>query len=369
MEIENQKNENQLRITFVLGSLTAGGAEKVASFLMNSLHKQGHKISLISRIGAEEDFFPVPESVKRIVLGGEGESANKWLGLLKNVFYVSRLRKALKSTRPDVVISFLTRPNIYTILASRFLECSVIVSERNDTKRQKHGWPWHKLRKRLYKYADVVTANSQAALDGMVDYVTDDKLVFIPNPVIIPGKIAKPDQSKVILNVGRLEKVKNQQVIMDAFGLSDIYKQGWRLEFLGDGSERKNLLQYKNELHLGDNIHFAGLVKNIQDYYSKAGIFILASDFEGTPNALLEAMAQGLPSIVSDSLPGAVDLIGDDCGLVFRHGSSEDLSAKMSALINSAELRKEMGINARKKVGKFSPDSVFCIWNDIINGP
>lgn len=360
--------KSKANITFILGSLTAGGAEKVASFLIDSLQNAGCKVSLVSRRGSEADFFTIPDSINRIVLGGEGESGNKLVGLMKNVLYVARLRKALKRTNPDVVISFLTRPNIYTILATRFMNCRVVISERNDTTRQTHDWPWGRLRRKLYSYADVITANSQIALDGMAEYVPGEKMVLIPNPVEVPQGRAVFDQSKRILNVGRLEKVKNQRLIIDAFGKTKLHETGWSLDFLGEGSDVEPLEVYKNQTEFSDHITFHGLVKNIETWYQNAALFVLASDYEGTPNALLEAMASGLPSIVSDSLPGAVELIGTECGLVFRHGSVEDLSQKIALLSDSPELRKTMGEKARKRVEEFSPDRVFQLWSRILTG-
>lgn len=367
MVIENSAHKKSLKITFVMGSLTAGGAEKVASFLMSNFDQNGHKVSLITRHGRDEDFFSVPDSIKRIVLGGEGESANKWVGLIKNVAYIAQLRKALKNTKPDVVISFLTRPNVYTILATRFMNCRMIISERNDTTRQKHEWPWHELRKKMYQYADVVTANSREALEGMKAYVPKGKLKLVANPVVTPKEGADPANSKIILNVGRLEKVKNQRFIMEAFAKTNLPNDGWSLAIAGDGSEAESLTDFKNNLDCKEYIHLAGMVKNIDTFYRKAGFFVLASNFEGTPNALLEAMSHGLPSLVSDSLPGAVELIGEDCGVVFQHGSLDDFSKKMVALAQSPQKRTVLGENARERVQEFTPDKIIDSWNRIIS--
>src|SRR5690554_5438085 len=96
------------KITFVLGGLIGGGAEKVASSLISEWINRGYKITLITRLGPETDFFSVPESVNRVVLGGEGMSSNKMVALLKNIPFIWRLRRELKKAGYPIVVSFLT---------------------------------------------------------------------------------------------------------------------------------------------------------------------------------------------------------------------------------------------------------------------
>src|SRR5690625_6721853 len=93
-----------------------------------------------------------------------------------------RLRKNNKSPNSHIVISFLTKTNIHTLLALKGSRARIIISERNDTTRQDYPWPWHQLRKLLYKNATFVTANSEIALDGMKSYVPHEKLKVLPNP-------------------------------------------------------------------------------------------------------------------------------------------------------------------------------------------
>lgn len=357
------------KITFVLGGLAGGGAERVASLLIKYWHQDGYHITLISRRGPENDFFEVPDNLKRITLGGEGASANKITALLKNIPYVLRLRKAIKQADGEIVISFLTKTNIHTILACRGLGKKVVISERNDTTRQDYPWPWPTLRKWIYKHADVVTANSSIALKGMKSYVPNEKLVCVPNPVIMPDSFAVPDQSQLMLNVGRLVPQKRQELILEAFFFLPIkHQKSWTCEILGDGKEKNNLLQLAGKFEITHRVKLHGLVDNPSQYYKEAGIFILASDYEGTPNVLLEAMAHGLPCIVSDSLPGALKYVEDGAsGFVFRTGDAKDLSNKIRKLIENSDLRKQLGVEARKRVKVLTPENVMPVWEKIIS--
>lgn len=358
-------------IIFVLGGLSGGGAERVASHLINYWHETGWDITLVIRRGPEEDFYPIPKNLKRHTLGGEGPSANKLIALIKNIPFVWRLRQAIKKEKSPIVISFLTKTNIHTILACIGLGRHVIISERNDTTREDHPFPWPLLRKLTYNFADVVTANSRIALDGMKSYVPDSKLKLVRNPVKIPDQVSQPDHSQIALNVGRLVPQKNQELLIKAVSvLDEKLLDGWSFEILGEGEEEENLKETISELHVEDRILLRGKVKEISDYYKKAGIFVLSSRYEGTPNALLEAMSFGLPPIVSDACPGALEFINHgENGLIFTSGDVKDLSEKMKILMENPAERLAIGRKARETVTQFSSENVMPVWNELIRIP
>ena len=355
-------------ITFILGGLTGGGAERVAVHLITYWVNNGMSVKVITRRGAEKDFFKIPESVDRISLGGEGESSNLFAGLIKNIFYVFKLRKAVKASNSQVIISFLTKQNIYTILAALGLGNKVIISERNDTTRQQFKKPWLLLRKWLYNYADVVTANSDVALDGMQSYVNKDKLKLLPNPVLIPNYPAKPNLSQTVLNAGRLTKAKNQGFLIDAFSQIEKDNCDWKLIIAGRGEEKKNLEKMIKAKGQENCVKLVGQVKDLTSYYQNAAMFVLTSKHEGTPNVLLEAMAYGVPLIVADNLPGALDLIEDNInGFHYREENIEDLKNKITKLMEEPDLRKRMGEAARNSVQKFSIENVDVLWRSVID--
>lgn len=357
-------------VGFVLGGLVSGGAERVASHLIHYWHQQGIEVTLIVGHDESGDFYSVPADLKRIIVSNGSPSNNKLIALLKNIPIVWNLRRALKKTEAQTVISFLTRTNIYTILASIGLKKRVIISERNDTTREEHPWPWPQLRKMLYNYADVVTANSGIALSGMKEYVDGEKLTIVPNPVYLPDKKAVPSGSKTIINVGRLVPQKAQHLLIEALALiEEKRRNGWILNILGVGEEEKKLKNIAAEKRLADNVNFCGLVKDIEREYQKAGIFVLSSIYEGTPNALLEAMSFGLPCIISDTIPGAENLIEDEkTGLFFSSGSAEDLAEKILKLMDNPEYRQQLGTNARNRVKIYSPENVMPVWDKLVMG-
>ena len=357
------------KIVFILGGLVGGGAEKVATTLIRSWNKANYEITVITRLDSKHDVFSLPENVKRISIGDKGESTNKIKALLNNIPIVWKLRKMIKKSEADIVIAFLTKANIHTILASLGLKKKVIISERNDTTRESHPWPWPLLRKFSYKFADYVTANSEVSLNDMKKYVPISKLQLILNPVAIPFEKAKPQSSNVIINVARLEQQKKQHILLQAFAqIENQLSSKWTIDILGEGSERKNLEKLSRKLEITESVHFRGFIKNPENFYRSSAIFVLTSEYEGTPNALLEALAQGLPCIVSDSIPGAFKYVIDGKnGYYFRSGDAIDLKKKLEILLKDPDMRKKFGSNSVMLVKDLNIDKIGSHWLRLFN--
>ncbi|MEX2601287.1 MAG: glycosyltransferase family 4 protein [Balneolaceae bacterium] len=356
-------------ITFVLGGLSGGGAERVAVHLIHEWIRRGRKVNLITMGGEEEDHYPLPGNVHRVVIGRESASGNKWAGLLRNVRQVYRLRKTVQCfPSSPIVLSFLTRINVITILACIGTGKKIVVSERSDTALQNHGWPWHWLREKFYRRADVVTANSIPGLDGMRAYVSGGKLKRVPNPVFLPERRASPGRSTRILHVGRLAPVKQQGLLIEAFGRLKETHPEWSLDILGDGEEREALEREIGHRNLKGRVLLHGHVDDPSDYYHRAALFVLASRYEGSPNALLEAMAHGVPAVVPDNLPGALEFVTDgETGLVYKHGDVKDLAEKMASCMDNQLLRTNLGAAARESVKEYTIDTIADVWDEIFS--
>src|SRR5690606_38629302 len=138
----------------------------------------------------------------------------------------------LKSRFPEVS-SFIASTNILTILASRFLPGRLVISERNDPRRQSFGTAWDALRKLLYRQADVVTANSISALEAMRTYVPEGKLQLAENP--LPSAVLDRDgilREKIIICVARLHPQKAHNRLLEAFARLAARFPQWRLSLV-----------------------------------------------------------------------------------------------------------------------------------------
>jgi GalNAc-alpha-(1->4)-GalNAc-alpha-(1->3)-diNAcBac-PP-undecaprenol alpha-1,4-N-acetyl-D-galactosaminyltransferase len=355
-------------IAVVIDGFGSGGAQRVAAHLIGHWQSVGRDVVAITLKSPKEDFFELPAGVKRIVIAGVRASANPWSALIANIGRIIRLRRALVRANAATVIVFLTPMNVLAILASIGLRLTLAISERNDPQRQDPGIQWRFLRRLLYRFADRITANSAHAVEIMSSYVPRARLAVVRNPVSLPETMADPVSNRIILNVGRLVPQKGQIQILQALSFLDVAAAGWQLNILGDGPLRDELIQQGRGLGIGPIVDLLGNVRDPSPFYKSAGIFVLSSLYEGTPNALLEAMSFGLPCIVSDCLPGALDYVEDGrTGLVYRAGDSRHLAACLQRLMDDASLRKKLGEAARARVAQDSITAVAARWEELLD--
>jgi glycosyltransferase involved in cell wall biosynthesis len=339
-------------VALVIEGLGCGGAQRVAAHLVDGWTGRGRQVALITLRQPDEDFFSVNAGVRRYVIGGVSVSAHAAAALAANAGRVRRLRAAIRASGAQVVVSFVTSTNVLAIAATRGLGVRLVISERNDPARQPIDRAWAMARRATYRLADVVTANSEAAIETMAAYVPARKLAYLANPVVMPRGLADPAGSTTILTVGRLAPQKQHALIVDALALLPSSTE-WRLLVVGDGPEQGRLQTSIRRQGLDARVAFQPPRPDPGAFYRQAGIFVLASAYEGTPNALLEAMAHGVPCAVPDDLPGARALVEDDVtGRVFRSGDTADLARVVTALLGDGQLRARLGTAARSRAAR-----------------
>ena len=351
------------RIVFVLdGGLEGGGAERVATRLINGWVERGVHVTVVSLAGSRNEFYEISDQANRIYLDKIKPHSSFFSKVLHHISNMLKLRDAIRDNNSDVVLSFLTRTNIRVILASLGLGKRIVISERSDLRHQQYKWIWKALRYLFYRHADVITANTHIAIECMKRFVPIKKLVYIHNPITFPNLQAHPSTAKSILNVGRLIPLKSQILILEALSLTGV--KDWVINILGDGPEETNLTSAAKTLGIENQLYLHGFVANTEDFYLDAGIFVLPSVYEGMSNALLEAMSYGLPCIVSNSLTGALEHIDHGVtGLIFESANINDLAEKLLLIINNPNLGNNLGLAARERMRQFTDERVFNDWD------
>src|SRR5690606_15844848 len=147
-----------------------------AARLIDSWIKAGRRVTVVSLSSSRSEFYELPSQVDRVFLGHIAHAGDPISKLSSHWSSLCQLRKTIRQSEADVVLSFLTRTNIRTIAASTGLGKRVVISERNDPSRQQYKPIWRLLRHLLYRRAAVVTANTRSALEHMKSYVPEDKL-------------------------------------------------------------------------------------------------------------------------------------------------------------------------------------------------
>ena len=302
-----------MRICFFISSMSRGGAERVAALLCNSLVARGHEVDLIVTATKHHPRrYKLDEKINLICLVDEVRHSTS---MLKRLIAVRRI---VKERDPDVIVSFLTRVNIGVLLATIGVSAPVIVSERNfPFKDEPDSLAVKYLRKISYKFACFTVSQTSDAANWIESECPGVKTHIVPNPIVYPLPMSEPiihpddvvsADRRTILAVNRLAPQKRTAIIIEAFSKIANKYDGWDLAILGEGEELKALREVATSLGLKSRVHFVGDVGNVDSWLSRAGIFAMASAYEGFPNALLEAVSYGLPSVVFDIKAGVREI-------------------------------------------------------------
>lgn len=297
-----------------------------------------------------------------------GSSGAVYARVLRAVEWkVEALRGVLQRAAPDAVLSVLGATNIISIAASAGLSHRTVISERNDPSRQRLDAPWHDLRPLIYGQADAVSANSRGALEAMRAYCPAKKLCLAPNPLILPDTAAGAVRSDAVVFLARLVPQKAPDVLIEAFARLHRRRPEWVLHLAGDGPLHEPLRTRVEALGLAGAVTFHGVVADPSPLLVRCPVFVLPSRFEGTPNALLEAMAHRMACIVSDASPGPLRLVEDGVsGLVVATDSVPDLAAALERLAADELLRRRLGEAAFERVRGFGLDRIGPVWDRIL---
>jgi len=363
---------SHVRITAVISSLGLGGAQRVIVRLCDSLAQRGHSVTLLTTDPLTVDFFQVPDSVVRVRAHPDSHLSSRWYDIRRQAVRVSALRRCLVETQPDAVVSFIDTTNVSVLLALIGQNIPVIVSERSDPRWHSIGFRWSVLRKLTYPRARrVVFLTEELGKWGRSRWPRW-RADVIPNPVMPDagqGRNAKlRADRRTVLGMGRLDSKKRFDMLVRAFSLNAGECPDWDLEIVGDGPDRQRLLALIQELGISDRVRLPGPEKQSFLAFERCDLFVLASEYEGFPNALAEAMAAGLPVISFDCPSGPKEIVRHEVdGLLVPPLNVDALAAAMGRLMSNPAERSRLASRAPEVVDRFSPKRIFDRWDRLIH--
>lgn len=333
-----------MKIALVIADLGAGGAERVLSILANEWINKGHSVNVIL-LAKGPSFYELDPRIEVTELGFKTHSGI--FSRLVSIFKISLLlRKHVKMTNPDFILSFMNKYNIFVLLSLFKTKNKIYVSER-DSPTEKLSKVTVFLRDSLYRFAEGVICQTEMSRDFIILQTKNKNVTAIPNPVsdcILDESI---ERENIILNVGRLVEKKGQKYLIEAF--SKIENKEWKLYIAGDGHLKEELINYVEQLELGERVVFLGSRKDVSHWYQKAKIFAFPSIFEGFPNALAEAMTYGLACVSFDCFTGPSDIIEDGVnGYLVEERNVNEFTDRFNYLIEHEKKRLEFSENATK---------------------
>jgi glycosyltransferase involved in cell wall biosynthesis len=363
-----------MKILFLIPSLYGGGAERVASILCNHwAETNGIQVSLLTFDSSKNDSYSLSNKIKRYCIGYHSSGKKNLIEKLSsNAMRLFLIKRALRSLKPDIVVAFMPEMNILALLSSLFTGIPVVISERTYPPYFNDGNFFDIARKVIYRLSDAFVSQTSCTALWAQGFLKRTRITVIHNPIKLnkPSNAKKSNykRQKIILATGRLDPQKGFDMLIDAYHI--VYKdyKDWKLMIIGEGAEREKLEKQIKRLKLNKAIILLGRVNNPEHYYKLSSIFVLSSRVEGFPNALLEAMSCGVPSIAFNCNAGPSDIIKDkQNGLLVPADNVEALSKAMKKLASDAALRRRLSYEAIKLCKNYSAAKISKEWIKLFN--
>lgn len=358
------------KIVFHLNCLEQGGAERVVTTLANYLVNDGYEIVIATEWTASNE-FSIDEKIRRVHVGLSSKQEKK-KNISRFLCRVKNLRVFLKAEKPDMVIAFAQKANYRALMAAYFTKIPVIVSVRTNPYLHYMGRRDKLLIPLLYPRAAGNVFQTEGARAFFPKRIQErsrvilnpinDKYIGVPEPA---------QRRKAVVQSGRLVDFKNQLMLIDAFVAVHEKHPDYKLEIYGGDSRdgTKELLEESiRNNRAGDYIFLMGASDTLETQLNDAALFAFSSDWEGLPNALMEAMALGLPIVATDCpCGGPKTLIQDGVnGLLVPIKNAQAMAEGMLKLIEDEALAGRLGKEARK-IGSLANTKAICDqWKEYI---
>lgn len=358
------------RIVFHLNCLERGGAERVVANLSGQFALHGYEVYIATEWQGEDE-YEIDSRIARVHVGLTKKQEQD--GRIKKfIDRIVNLRKFIKEVKPDIIIAFARKANYRALTATIGTKIPVIISVRNNPKgyydflfdkiqipilfRRAAGCVFQTPEQQAF-FPEFIQRKSKIILNPI-----NDK--FIGNP--IPAK-----REKTVVHSGRLVDFKNQLMLIRAF--ENVHKKhpDYILKMFGpdsfDGTKEKleNLIE---EYQAHDYVKLMGGSNQLEKDMINGAVAAFSSNYEGLPNAMLEAMALGLPVIATDCPPGGPRLVitPEQNGLLVPVNDDDAMTKAINRLIEDRELAERLGRNAAQIRERAGADVIFEQWKNYI---
>ena len=331
------------RISFVLPSMSGGGAERVTASLVNGAARRGHSVDLLLMRREGPNLARVDPAVRIVDLGAQR---------IRNV--VGPLFRYLRRERPEALQVSMWPLTIAAIVAAKLARSGTkVITTDHITLSQEYGGSPPRIAllkastRLFYPWADLRIAVSRGSATDL-SRLSRSRVDTIYNPIppITDGSVAKgewPEGKRKILAAGRLIEQKNHLLLLNAVRQIDPELEVC-LVIMGEGEMRPALQDRIVELGLERRVRLPGYVDDPAPYYRSADVFVLSSDYEGFGNVIVEAMSAGLPVVSTDCPDGPREILANGkFGTLVPCGDSKALAGAIEAALgeptNSDRLR------------------------------
>lgn len=338
------------------------GVERVGSMIANGLSEVGHEIILASIGPCNEPFFPLNEDIKIISLS---DSPRVKLVRFPNAIY--KIRKLLKKERVDTIIAVDTKSIPYTLPATLGLKVKHIGWEHFNFDPSEGMSKSSIVRHLAARYCDSVVTLTERDKEYWLEHTRHkSQIIAIANPCPFPAQEYIKQDKKIVLAVGRLDRDKGFDLLLEAWLQVTTVMPKWTLKIVGEGDQRANLTQFIRENQMIENVELVGMTNNVGQYYRQAEIFCLSSRVEGFGMVLTEALAFGLPIISFDCGPGPAEVLKDTGSILVPKNDITQLASALISLMKDDEQKRVIGLKGKAKVEIYQPNNIIGEWLSLL---
>lgn len=352
-------------ITFFIGSIGGGGAERVLCELANYLSHSGYHIKILTLTDHKNSYYIDP----KIEYCSLDKNIKKHSRLLRIIVKIFRLYNFLKDNKTNVYVVFLPETISLITLMRMCITCPVIISERNDPS------SYNKITQKLLIYAAKKNEGIVFQTESARNFYETKADVKI-DCCVIPNAVKKDfldpyegPRNNIIVSVGRFNEQKNFQLLIKAFSIVTKELPEYKLVIYGTGPTQSKCIELAEKLRISDKIVFAGFTNNIKEKIRKSALFVLPSDYEGIPNALMEAMALGIPCVATDCRGGGAKLLigNNKNGIIVSPNSPGEMATAMQDVLTNKTLSRQLSQNGAIYMKEFHPNVIYKMWGKYID--
>ena len=342
-----------IRVLHVIPTLVRGGAEKQLTLLATRLPRDRFDVhvTVLTHSGPYEQTLREAEVPLHFV--------NKTWKVDPGAYL--RLRRHISSLQPDIVHTWIFAANCYGRQAAFTAGVKHVLAGERCVDRWK---VWHELAldRYLARRTERIVTNSSGVRDFYAQHgIAPDKFVIIPNGMTpLPAsllardallrELGLPGDARLIGAVGRLWPQKRYKDLIWAADLLKVVRPDTHLLIIGEGPHRWRLERYRAQIEITDRVHFLGLRDDVPQLLPHFECLWLGSAYEGQSNAVLEAMAAGLPVIATD-IPGNRDLVvPQETGYLVPVGDRAAFARWTSVLLDDPEQARRLGEAGRQRI-------------------
>ncbi len=351
-------NTEKIKILVAVPSLECGGLEKNVAFLVNNINPDKFEVFLVI-INNRNPYFPIKidkEKVNDLAAAGARKA-------------MPALIKITKEINPDILLTASNHLNLLcAIYKHKFPKRMKLLARESSIVSQnvkfgKFPWMYNQMLKHFYKKTDVLVCQSEYMKTDLHDNygIPDKKMRVINNAVVTPDPPKGNVHSiPVFISVGRLRPEKGMTEMLQAVSKLDF---PFLLHIVGDGPERNRLEYLAVQLGISEKISFHGNRETPFAIEEKPGLFLITSQYEGFPNAVLEAGALGIPTIAYRAPGGIVEIIRDgENGFLVNPGDQVEFAQKIKQALNYPFNPRDI---SQRTLANYSPAPIIKKWENL----